>query len=134
MILGILAELSAAPRHNPPPQPNPDSTKAAAAVPNNPGRAKPVVQFRSVPSYTCGMYHEWDWPPIRRRRYRWPPTRSRFDVYQPSGWNSLGAKKAVRIYWRVTVVIIKVMVAIPIAIMTIGAFWMLWNIIALAWA
>src|ERR1700737_2902508 len=32
---------------------------------------------------------EWDWPPTQRRY------RTRFDVYQPSGWNSPGVKKAV---------------------------------------
>jgi hypothetical protein len=60
---------------------------------------------------------EWDWPPTRGR-YRHYRT---IDVYQPSGWNSPGAKKAVRIYWRVT-----------ISIMAVGAFWLLWTIIGQA--
>jgi hypothetical protein len=70
---------------------------------------------------------EWDWPPTRGRyrRYR------TFDVYQPSGWNSPGAKKAVRIYWRVTITIIKMLLAIPLSIMVVGAFWLLWTIITL---
>jgi hypothetical protein len=68
---------------------------------------------------------EWDWPPRRRRYYR------TFDVYQPSGWNSPGAKKAVSIYWRVTITIIKMLIAIPLSILAIGAFWLLWTIITL---
>jgi hypothetical protein len=70
---------------------------------------------------------EWDWPPTRRhyRRYR------TVNVYQPDGWNSPGAKKAVHIYWRVTITIIKMLVAIPLTIMAIGAFWLLWTIITL---
>jgi hypothetical protein len=67
----------------------------------------------------------WDWPPRRGRRYR------TFDVYQPSGWNSPGAKKAVRIYWRVTITIIKMLLAIPLSIVAIGAFWLFWTIITL---
>jgi hypothetical protein len=73
---------------------------------------------------------EWDWPPTRGR-YRWPPTRSRFDVYRPSGWNSPGAKKAGRIYWQVTITIIKMLLAIPLSIVAIGAFWLFWIIITL---
>jgi hypothetical protein len=71
---------------------------------------------------------EWDWPPTRRR-YR--TGRSQFDIYQPSGWNSSGVKKAVDIYWRVTIAIIKILLAIPLTIMAIGAFWLLWTIITL---
>jgi hypothetical protein len=71
---------------------------------------------------------EWDWPPPPRGRYRY---RTRFDVYQPSGWNSPGAKKAVHIYWRVMITIIKVLFAILLSIVTIGAFWLLWTIITL---
>jgi hypothetical protein len=70
---------------------------------------------------------EWDWPPIRGR-YR---ANSRFDVYQPSGWNSPGAKKAVSIYWRVMITIIKVLLAIPLSIVVIGGLWLLWTIITL---
>jgi hypothetical protein len=72
---------------------------------------------------------EWDWPPRRGQgRYR---TYSRFDVYQPSGWNSPVAKKAVSIYWRVTITIIKALLAISLSIMAVGAFWLLWTIITL---
>ena len=60
------------------------------------------------------------------RRYR-----TRFDVYQPSGWNSPGAKKAIHIYWRVMITIIKMLLAIPLSIIAIGAFWLLWTIITL---
>jgi hypothetical protein len=69
---------------------------------------------------------EWDWPPTRRRRYY-----RTIDVYQPSGWNSPVAKKAVRIYWRVTITLIKMLISIPLAMMGIGAFWLLWVIINL---
>jgi len=68
---------------------------------------------------------EWDWPPTRRRRYRI------INVYPQSGWSSPGARKAVHIYWRVTITIIKILIAIPLSIMTIGAFWLLWIIITL---
>jgi hypothetical protein len=73
---------------------------------------------------------EWDWPPIRGRRYRWPPTRSRFDVYQ-SGWNSPGTKKAVHIYWQVTITIIKMLLAIPLSAMVVGSIWMIWILLTL---
>jgi hypothetical protein len=73
---------------------------------------------------------EWDWPPTRRRYRRYRRYRT-FDVYQPSGWNSPVAKKAIRIYWRVTITIIKMLLAIPLSIMAIGAFWLLWTIITL---
>jgi hypothetical protein len=71
------------------------------------------------------QYAEWDWPPRRRRRYY------RTVEYQPSGWSSPGAKKAVQIYWQVTITIIKALLAIPLSIMTVGAFWLLWIIITL---
>ena len=70
---------------------------------------------------------EWDWPPTQRRY------RTRFDVYQPSGWNSPGVKKAVHIYWQAMITIIKVLFAIPLSIMVIGGFWLLWIIITLPW-
>jgi hypothetical protein len=77
--------------------------------------------------YIYGMrYEEWDWPP-RRHRFR-----TRFDdVYQPSGWNSAIAKKAVSIYWRVTIGIIKALLAIVLSVVAIGAFWLLWIIVTL---
>jgi hypothetical protein len=73
------------------------------------------------------MNHEWDWPPPRRgqRFYR------TIDYYQPSGWNSPGVRKAVRIYLRVTVFVIKMLLAILLAILAIGAFWLLGVIISL---
>jgi hypothetical protein len=81
------------------------------------------------------MEHEWDWPPTRhcsdlggalarRRTYR------TID-YQPSGWSSPVTKKVVGIYWRVTITLIKMLLAIPLSIMAIGAFWLLWIIITL---
>jgi hypothetical protein len=68
---------------------------------------------------------EWDWPPTRRaRRYR------TVDVYQPSsGWNPPVTKRAVRIYWRVTITVIKMLFAVPLSIVAIGAFWLLWIIV-----
>jgi hypothetical protein len=71
-------------------------------------------------------YAEWDWPPTRRRRYY-----RTVDIYQPSGWNSPITKKIVRIYWQVTITLIKMLLAIPLSIMAIGAFWLLWTIITL---
>jgi hypothetical protein len=67
---------------------------------------------------------EWDWPPTRRRRFY-----QTIDVYQPSGWNAPVARKAVDIYFRATLFIIKALIAIPLSIMAIGAFWLLWVII-----
>jgi hypothetical protein len=62
--------------------------------------------------------------PHRRRFYR-------TIEYQPSGWSSPVAKKIVGIYWRVTITIIKMLISIPLAILAIGALWMLWIIITL---
>jgi hypothetical protein len=71
-------------------------------------------------------YAEWDWPPSRRRRYY-----RTIDVYQSRGWNSASTKKVVRIYWRVMITIIKALLAVPLSLMAIGAFWLLWTIITL---
>jgi hypothetical protein len=73
------------------------------------------------------LAQEWDWPPTRRRRYY----RKTIDVFQPSGWNSPRAKKTVSIYWRVMITSIKVLLSIPLSILAIGAFWLLWKIITL---
>jgi hypothetical protein len=73
---------------------------------------------------------EWDWPPTRGR-YRAVGHYRTIDAYQPSGWNSPGAKKAVRIYLQVIITIIKVLLAVPLSVMAIGAFWLLWTIITL---
>jgi hypothetical protein len=71
---------------------------------------------------------EWDWPPIRRRYRRYQTV----DAYhQPSGWNSPGVKMAIDVYWLVTITIIKMLLAIPLTIMAVGAFWLLWTIITL---
>jgi hypothetical protein len=69
---------------------------------------------------------EWDWPPTRRRRFY-----RTIDVYQPSGWSSPVTKKIVSVYWRTMVVAIKMLISIPLAIMAIGAFWLLGVIIML---
>jgi hypothetical protein len=71
-----------------------------------------------------GAGEEWDWPPKRRFR-------TRFDVYRPTGWNSPGAKRAVRIYWRVTIGVIKMLLAVMLSIVAISAFWLLWIIVTL---
>jgi hypothetical protein len=74
--------------------------------------------------------HEWDWPP-KRHRFR-ARFRTRFDVYQPtSGWNSPLAKKAIHIYWRITIGAIKVLLATLLTVVAVGAFWLLWTIITL---
>jgi hypothetical protein len=65
---------------------------------------------------------EWDWPPPRRgRRYY-----RTIDVYQPSGWGSPVAKKIVRVYCRVMITAIKMLISIPLAIMAVGSIWLLW--------
>jgi hypothetical protein len=67
------------------------------------------------------MEQEWDWPPTRRRRFY-----RTIEYRPPSGWRSPTARKAVRIYWRVTITIIKALFAIPLSILAIAAFWFLW--------
>jgi hypothetical protein len=69
---------------------------------------------------------EWDWPPTRRWRYY-----RTIDYYQPSGWSSPVTKTIVRVYWRVTITAIKMLLAVPLSIMAIGAFWLLWIIVTL---
>jgi hypothetical protein len=69
---------------------------------------------------------EWDWPPTRRRwRYY------RTIDYQPSGWSSPVTKKAVRIYWRVMITLVKALISVPLAMMAVGALWLLWVIVTL---
>ena len=72
------------------------------------------------------MNHEWDWPPVRRRRFY-----RTIDVYQPSGWSSPITRKIVCVYWRTMVTAIKMLVSIPLAMMAVGALWMLWVITTL---
>jgi len=71
------------------------------------------------------MMQEWDWPPRRRRRYR------TINVYQPSGWSSPGVRKAVRIHWRVTITIIKILIAVPVSLMTLAALWLFFVLVTL---
>jgi hypothetical protein len=70
---------------------------------------------------------EWDWPPRARRRrfYR------TVDVYQPGGWGSPVAKKIVHVYFQVTLAIVKMLLAVPLLLIAIGAFWLLWHIIVI---
>jgi hypothetical protein len=78
-------------------------------------------------------YEEWDWPP-RRRQYR----RARFRAVaitllpSSSGWSSPGVRKAVDIYWRITIGIIKALLAVVLSVVAISAFWLLWTIICIA--
>ena len=94
------------------------------------------------------MRHEWDFPPPRRRRrdladlgdapvfdarivgeqIRLKPQRP----YQRTGWNSPGVTKAVDVYTRVIVEIVKFLIAIPLAIMTCLALWLLLALLKLA--
>jgi hypothetical protein len=67
--------------------------------------------------------HEWDWPPPRHRRYY------RTIDYQPSGWSSPSAKRAIRIYWRVTITLIKALISVALSIIAIGSIWFLWIIV-----
>jgi hypothetical protein len=64
---------------------------------------------------------------VSPRRWRYYRT---FD-YQPNGWGSPVAKKAVRIYWRVTITLIKMLISVPLALAAIGAFWLLWTVVTL---
>jgi hypothetical protein len=79
---------------------------------------------------------EWDWPPVQPRNFSMlRPRRRRYyqtvEAYQPSGWNSPVTKKIIDIYWRVTITIIKMLIAIPLSIMTIGGIWLLWVLFTL---
>jgi hypothetical protein len=38
---------------------------------------------------------------------------------------------AIDVYWLVAITIIKMLLAIPLTIMAVGAFWLLWTIITL---
>jgi hypothetical protein len=76
---------------------------------------------------------EWDWPP-RRHRYRWGryrPIYRTIEGYQPSGWNSPIAKKVIHIYWRVTINVIKILIAIPLSLLFIGGLWLIWTLMTL---
>jgi hypothetical protein len=72
---------------------------------------------------------EWDfWPERpRTRRQRFYRTIE----YQPSGWNSPVTRKIVDIFWRTIVTAVKMVVAVPLALMLVGSIWLLWTIIAL---
>jgi hypothetical protein len=73
-------------------------------------------------------WHEWDWPAER------PPTHQRrkyYVEYQPSGWSSPRVRKAVDIYWRTIIGLVKAVIAVPLALIAIGAFYLLWIIIGL---
>jgi hypothetical protein len=73
------------------------------------------------------MMHEWDWPPTQRRKYyRSPKYYRTIDMYQPSGWHSPGVTKAVDIYWRTIVTLVKMAIAVPLTIMLLGSLWLLW--------
>jgi hypothetical protein len=76
------------------------------------------------------MKHEWD-DFFLGMRVRVSPHPRRRSFYQPSGWNSPVARKAVRIYWRVTLFIIKMLISIPLAILAVAAFWLLWILVTL---
>ena len=101
------------------------------------------IEGANISYYAYGMNQEWDWPPTRgrsvalttlKRNLRSPDRGSRYrtiDVYQPTGWNSPGVKMAIHIYWLTTITIIKMLLAIPLTIMAIGAFWLIWTIINL---
>jgi hypothetical protein len=90
---------------------------------------------------------EWDWPPPRRRRRDLadldgdgPPV---FDAhivgdqirlkpqrpYQRTGWSG---KRAIDMYGRALVGVVKFVVAIPLAIMTCLALWLLLALLKLA--
>ena len=83
----------------------------------------------SLTPYIHGMRHEWDWPPTRRRFLA--GFRARLDAPQPRGWSSPAANFAVRIYWRITIGIIKTLLAMMLTAVAIGAFWLLVTIIRL---
>jgi hypothetical protein len=80
------------------------------------------------------MKHEWDDFLGVHVRVRSRPRRRRFYRtidYQPIGWGSPGVRKAARIYWLVTITAIKALVSIPLAILAVAAFWLLWVLVTL---
>jgi hypothetical protein len=92
---------------------------------------------------------EWDWPrePTRRRRRTVDADRTvsgmpvaarpefEFtrlgDFKRPLGWNSPGVKMAIRIYWAVTITVVKMVIAVPLTAMAIAAAWMIWTLVTL---
>jgi hypothetical protein len=96
---------------------------------------------------------EWDFPPTRGdKRFAWRgeagrgwarPGRarqgkdyryraySRFDVYQPSGWDWPIRKKIIDIWWRVMITTIKVLLTIALTIMAFGASWLIVTVLTL---
>jgi hypothetical protein len=79
--------------------------------------------------------HEWDdFLGVRVRVSRRPRQRfyRTFD-YRPTGWGSPGVKKIIRVYFRVTLFIVKMLISIPLAIVAIGAFWLFGVIIWVLW-
>jgi hypothetical protein len=80
------------------------------------------------------MKHEWDSFVGVRMRVRPRPRRPRFYrtiEHQPRGWNSPGVRRAVDIYFRVTIFVIKMLISIPLAMLAVGAFWLLWVLVTL---
>jgi hypothetical protein len=78
--------------------------------------------------------HEWDdFLGVRVRVSSRPRRRFYRTIdYQPSSdWNSPSVRKAVSIYFRATLFVIKMLVAIPLAVIAVGAFWLLWIITTL---
>jgi hypothetical protein len=69
-----------------------------------------------------------DLPPTRRH-YR--TGRSRFDVYEPGGWNSPLVRKVVNAYWVTMITVIKMLIAIPLTAMLIGSIWLIWTLVTL---
>jgi hypothetical protein len=76
------------------------------------------------------MEHEWDNFIIGGMRVRSRPHHRTIE-YQPSGWSSPVTRKVVNAYWRVTITIIKMLISIPLAMIAIAAFWLLWVIVTL---
>ena len=71
---------------------------------------------------------EWDWPPRQRR---WRRFRETIDVYQPTGWASPRARKAVDIYCRVMITAVKMVVAVPLSLAVVGSIWLIWILLTL---
>jgi hypothetical protein len=83
--------------------------------------------------------HEWDdflgvRVRVRRRPHLYPRVHHSDSELRPTGWNSPGVRKAIDIYFRVTLTIFKMLLAVPLSLLAIGAFWLFWICITLFYA
>ena len=78
------------------------------------------------------MRHEWDWPPTRSWRHQRTVYRLTLNTgRRRTHWDSPITKKIVDVYWRTVIGLIKIALAVWLALMAIAAFGLLWTLVAL---